>query len=326
MGLSRLKIWFTLVLAVCLTPSFAFAMKLTLVDDGRVYYANLNGVIEPSTPKTLKPQLERAVKKKPMALFIQSPGGAFDAIQPMADMILNLASLHYETHHQPLMVNFQFICGSGCSILSSLLTKRRDEKTLQIKVADDTDFGFHGSVIRENGVTDKQETLAERGRLEKQIYQTYLDAGVSPEFLQTNSSMFKEHFKQRLFPAKQMCAGKTMVIPPDSCVANQMEIYKWIMRQTATPEQLKVLLPNDHGEKKKIEESPDDEQPDGDSPLHKSELDEPGIYASRKKSMPKPKSVVRTDRARRGRKATSSRSAIASERDDDPVDVAPPED
>jgi hypothetical protein len=309
------------VFSLLLAPGVSSAMKLSMVDDGHVYYANLNGIIYPGTPNSIKAALTRAVKKKPVAIFIQSTGGAYDAIRPMANLILELASLHMQTHNKPLMVNFQFICGSGCSILSSLLTKLGDDHSLQIRVANDTDFGFHGSVIRQNGSTDKKATLSAKNALEKQIYQTYLDAGVSPEFLSANAGMFKEHFKQKTFPAEEMCKQRTMVIPPDSCVTNQMEIYKWILRQTASPEELKTLLPPDPAKKS----DSDDEQPGGE-PEDKTESDGPQSYAAKKKSSgAQPKAIVRTDHAGRPGKTTRSRPAVATERDRDTLDVAPPE-
>jgi hypothetical protein len=230
-----------LFLAGWSTPGFA--MSINVFDDGAVQYATLQGVIDPDTPSKAKTQLEAAVQKKPIAVFIQSDGGAYVAIKPMADMLLDLAKKHYAKYQKPLMVNFQMVCASGCSILSSLLTKNRDPKTLEIRVANATVFGFHGSVIRDAGKTDKKATLEAKDGLETQIVQTYLDAGVSSDFIKTNANMFKVHFKQTLFPAKQMCEQKTMVIPIDSCVENQLEVYKWIIKWTASADQQKILIP-----------------------------------------------------------------------------------
>jgi len=241
----RCQILSTLVVLLSGSATPSLAMNVSINDDGAVQFATLNGVIDPETPKQVKDQLSAAQKKKPLALFIQSDGGAYVAIKPMQDAILDLAKANYDLYKKPLLLNFQTICASGCSILSSMLTKNRDPKTLEIRVANDAVFGFHGSVIRDNGKTDKTATIEAKAELEKQIVQTYLDAGVSPDFIKAHADMFKIHFKQTLFSAKDMCGQKTMVIPPDSCVENELEVYRWIARMSDSPEQQKVLIPID---------------------------------------------------------------------------------
>lgn len=251
---------FTTTLAIFTYSAQSSSMSLKLIDDGNVFFATLSGTIFPSTPGAAKPALTRAVLQKPVAVFIQSGGGAFVAIKPMATMLLDLAKKHYDVHHKPLMMIFQFTCSSGCTILSAMLTKLHDAKTMTIRTSDDTDFSFHGSVIHNNGRVDKSATRVAKNELEKQIVKTYLDNGVSADFINANKEMFTVHFKQKTFPGHELCEKKTMVIPPDACLHNQLDIYRWVARQTSSEEELKLLIPP---EKKDlpIEKGEDNEAP-----------------------------------------------------------------
>jgi hypothetical protein len=244
-----------MLLSRCILPSLllfslpAWAMSLNIHDDGAVIFATLTGTIEPNTLNAIQGKLDKQVAKKPLAIFFQSGGGAYSAIKPMEKYFLSLAQKNLEAHGKPLMFVVEFNCNSACNILTAYLTKDRDEKALEIRTSKIAQFGFHGSIIINHGKTDKQATLEAKQELESQVIATYLDAGVSPAFIEANKAMFKAHFSEKTFTAADLCAQKAMVIPPGSCMDTELDIYKWIVRMTASQEQQKILIPSPSPEK-----------------------------------------------------------------------------
>src|SRR5665213_1461339 len=145
-----------LIMSVAGLSQPGFAMNLNIFDDGAVIYATFTGTILPKQEMTFKNVLTKEMQKKPIAVFIQSDGGAFVAVKPLADLFLGLANQQYAKYQITLMIDFQNVCASGCTILSSLLTKNRNALTLELRAAEATDFGFHGSIVVNHGKTDKK--------------------------------------------------------------------------------------------------------------------------------------------------------------------------
>ena len=201
-------------------------------DDGDGYsLLILNGIIEFNDSKRIDKFLqEQAREGTPVAMIMTSSGGGLEETPRIAEAMINASNLlakKFKNKRNLFAVNIE--CSSACTALTARLTSGRDPKSLEMLITNSSKWGFHSPVNYVNKKVSPIADVAERDRLIAKQISYYTKAGVSTKWLTANAEMFKTA-KMTDLEARKLCAEKSLVIPPTSCVPDQ-DITELITRK-----------------------------------------------------------------------------------------------
>lgn len=220
----------SLIAIVFAFSTAANAMQVDLTDeseDGEVKvnfdYLIANGEMNKRDPGVIRQILNRRAKQgKRTVILFTSHGGYLEMTQELAEAIINPSNDLYKQHKVSNVFVVNEECASACAAFTALLTSKRNPQSLLFFVASKAKFGFHSPVDKVKGKTASIKNKADReAAINKQI-DFLKKAGVSSEWLDTNSEYFRQD-KLTEVKAKRLCEERTMIVPPDSCLPESVE-------------------------------------------------------------------------------------------------------
>ncbi|NJL25246.1 MAG: hypothetical protein HC902_08740 [Calothrix sp. SM1_5_4] len=231
---------FSLLTALCLVlllapPVPSGALELFSSREKGFAYLVLNGIIEPADVTQVKAALDFNLKKRtPTAILLTSTGGQLAASEDLADILMHSAERFYRRYQRPTLLVINEECSSACAVVTALITKWRDPRSLILMVTPSSIFGLHagasGRMVKGRFIEDKDPKARRRAILEQ--IQALRDADVNREWLAHNDSLFHRRGVTPL-KAAQLCRQKTGIIPADSCLRDDADVIPLIQERLA---------------------------------------------------------------------------------------------
>lgn len=220
MNLTR---WTFLIFTLIFAP-ITSAMEIYDSEDEGFNYIMADGEINTRDAKTLKLRLSKhTTDGLPSAIFFSSPGGILEMTPNIANVIISESNrLFQETgKYNIFVINSE--CSSACTVLTTILTNKRDPRALKIWVTPGSTFGFHSPVEKKKNAVAEIADVGEReAKIRKQL-SYYQNNGIDPVWLQNNELIFKNS-EMTDFTAQQLCSDRSLVIPTDSCLPTDADV------------------------------------------------------------------------------------------------------
>lgn len=159
----------------------------------------------------------RTREARPVLIVLNSEGGRdLENFQDMAKALLEASDLHYIRFQRPLVLVFDRLCASGCTLLAAHLTRMRDPNNLVIIANGMGRFGFHApSPYSKQGIQKFRDSKSRSLEIRK-LLRAYVNAGVSKTWIFQNSGMLTKDLPT-LIPASQLCRADVGILPADAC-------------------------------------------------------------------------------------------------------------
>lgn len=225
------------VIAALTSTSAAFALDFTVTqsEDTGLNYLLVSGTFDDKKSgavykdvKSLDEQIAPLIKK-PVVIFITSPGGTLDSTIPFAKRIDYWANLYYEKHKKPLVVSLMVECSSACTFFSAELTRNVDGETLVMLTPSNTKFHLHGPINEDTG-----KPMERKEDFEKFLaagLKAYEESGVSSLWLKKHKSVFRTPVG-KIFKAGELCKGNAGFLPSNACLRDHEAVTKKIAELT----------------------------------------------------------------------------------------------
>jgi hypothetical protein len=215
-----------ILLAAFALPAASHAVEIFQTpDDGSGFsYLIVNGVIEKNDHRRVERFLQGEVKEgRAVAILLTSPGGGLEETPALSKVILKASNDLYKKNKKFLIVAINEECSSACTVLTAQLTSKRNPKALEILATNSARFGFHSPVNYDGKKTTPIADRKLRERLISKEISYYTDAGISAKWLNKHVEMFRSSEFTDL-KAEVLCKESSMIIPPDSCIADVNDI------------------------------------------------------------------------------------------------------
>lgn len=235
----------SLILLCAVFPSGAMTARLSFGEEDaerNFNYLMLEDTIWPKDASQVRDLLARQFKRKRRtAIVLTSPGGALEGVEPLARVILDASKKFHDKYGRSIFLVINQECGSACNILTATLTKQRNPEALEIYVAEDAKFLFHGPVsITGKKISEIRDAKERKAKREKML-EAYRQGGVDPKWLEENKAFF-EKVEPEAMSASKLCREKTGIIPATSCYSSKIDIFDEIVKAMAGNTKVPTLL------------------------------------------------------------------------------------
>lgn len=220
--------------------SFSFrasALKIYVTDEtegGEINvnfdYLIANGELVEKDVKEIRTTLEKRAKLgRRTVILLSSPGGYLEMLPDLTNAILDPSNQLYKKTKLSNFLVVNVVCSSACAALMANITNKRDPNALKIFVSNNAAFGFHSPVDKnKKGVAVPIKDQKDREAAIKKQLDFLKKAGVSPDWLRNNESLFRQN-KLTDLTGKKLCEDKSLIIPADSCVTdNEVDAVAYV--------------------------------------------------------------------------------------------------
>lgn len=224
------------LLSLCLWLAAAPASALHVEPEAATDHTMLilTGEFAKGDATRLEKALKKYIYKNPIQVILTSIGGDGPAVEPLFQVLNKYGQIHQRRYSIPLVFVLDLACGSACTLLTAKLTNKVTNGSVRILTMSETDFALHGPILYRNG---KELSEAANPKLYKEftdkVVSDYSKAGMNPEWLK-----YVRERKWTHFQARELCVGKSLIIPEDSCQADMealVETVESIMAQKKSP-------------------------------------------------------------------------------------------